>query len=207
MRGSTFAEEVTADERADGEAFGLVKGETRGRVAALLEVLESRFGAAQGTRPVIRALATLALDDPRRPAFWRSELLQAMKIVERGDIKPEAMLGSWAGAMGHTQFMPSTFNRFAVDHDGDGRRDIRCRLNVFFVRRQNVGHGIDQQSGNLAADLGDDDDMPRRRFGGRKPEAAGQIDDRQHRAAQVDDAADKAWRMWNGGGRRALNSS
>ena len=86
--------------------------------------IESRFGTAQGTRPVIRALATLALDDPRRPAFWRAELLQALKIIERGDIKLEAMLGSWAGAMGHTQFMPSTFNRFAVDHDGDGRRDI-----------------------------------------------------------------------------------
>ncbi len=86
--------------------------------------IESRFGTAQGTRPVIRALATLAIDDPRRPQFWRAELLQALKIIERGDIAPEQMLGSWAGAMGHTQFMPSTFNRFAFDFDGDGRRDI-----------------------------------------------------------------------------------
>jgi membrane-bound lytic murein transglycosylase B len=86
--------------------------------------IESRYGTAQGTRPVIRALATLAMEEPRRPQFWRSELLQALRIVERGDIPAERMLGSWAGAMGHTQFMPSTFNRFAVDHDGDGRRDI-----------------------------------------------------------------------------------
>lgn len=86
--------------------------------------VETRYGAALGTRPVVRALTTLALEDPRRPEFWRSELLQALRIVERGDIAADAMLGSWAGAIGHTQFMPSTFNRFAIDFDGDGRRDL-----------------------------------------------------------------------------------
>lgn len=86
--------------------------------------IESRYGTAQGTRPVLRALATLAMAEPRRPQFWRAELLQALRIIERGDIAADKMLGSWAGAMGHTQLMPSTFNRFAVDHDGDGRRDI-----------------------------------------------------------------------------------
>jgi glucose-6-phosphate 1-epimerase len=73
---------------------------------------------------VIRSLATLAIEETRRPQFWRTELLQALRIVERGDIAAEAMTGSWAGAIGHTQFMPSTFNRFAIDFDGDGRRDL-----------------------------------------------------------------------------------
>ncbi len=86
--------------------------------------VETRYGAATGTRPILRALATLAMDEPRRPQFWRTELLQAIRIVERGDIAADQMLGSWAGAMGQTQFMPSTFNRFAVDFDGDGRRDL-----------------------------------------------------------------------------------
>ncbi len=86
--------------------------------------IETRYGAALGSRPVVRSLTTLALEDPRRPQFWRGELMQALRIVERGDIAADAMLGSWAGALGHTQFMPSTFNRFAVDFDGDGRRDL-----------------------------------------------------------------------------------
>lgn len=109
-------------------AFVLDQIETRfgvdRHVLVALWGIESRFGTAQGTRPVIRALATLAIEEQRRPQFWRAELLQALKIVERGDIAPPQMLGSWAGAMGHTQFMPSTFNRFAFDLDGDGRRDI-----------------------------------------------------------------------------------
>jgi lytic murein transglycosylase len=72
----------------------------------------------------VRSLATLAIGDPRRPQFWRAELLTALAILERGDIAPERMIGSWAGAMGHTQFMPSSFVAHAVDLDGDGRRDI-----------------------------------------------------------------------------------
>ncbi len=86
--------------------------------------VETRYGASLGTRQVIRSLTTLALEEPRRPQFWRAELLQALRIVERGDIAAETMRGSWAGAIGHTQFMPSTFNRFAIDFDGDGRRDL-----------------------------------------------------------------------------------
>lgn len=91
---------------------------------AALWGVETRYGAALGSRPVIRSLVTLALEDPRRPEFWRAELLAALRIVERGDIAADALAGSWAGAIGHTQFMPSTFNRFAVDFDGDGRRDL-----------------------------------------------------------------------------------
>ncbi len=86
--------------------------------------IESSYGAATGQRSVVRSLATLAITDARRGAFWRDELLAALSILDRRDITPELMLGSWAGAMGHTQFMPSTFQRFAVDFDGDGKRDL-----------------------------------------------------------------------------------
>jgi membrane-bound lytic murein transglycosylase B len=86
--------------------------------------IESNFGASTGSRPVIGSLATLAAGDPRRAKFWRSELLTALTILQRGDIALEQMTGSWAGAMGHTQFMPSSYVAHAVDFDGDGRRDI-----------------------------------------------------------------------------------
>ena len=86
--------------------------------------IESNYGQAQGERNVIRSLATLMLEDQRRPEFWKRELLAALRILEQGDIEPAAMTGSWAGAMGHTQFMPTSYQRLAVDFDGDGRRDI-----------------------------------------------------------------------------------
>lgn len=86
--------------------------------------IESAYGSSMGDKPVLRSLATLALTDTRRPAFWRGELIAAMAILERGDITVERMAGSWAGAMGHTQFMPTTYNAHAVDFDGDNRRDI-----------------------------------------------------------------------------------
>ncbi|MDX1540680.1 MAG: lytic murein transglycosylase, partial [Geminicoccaceae bacterium] len=83
----------------------------------------STFGAYKGTFPVVQALATLAWEG-RRASFFRSELINALKIIDAGDISAEDMKGSWAGAMGQSQFMPSSFVRFAVDYDGDGRRDI-----------------------------------------------------------------------------------
>ncbi len=86
--------------------------------------MESNYGGMQGNHGIIRSLATLSVIDSRRPQFWRTELLKALAILERGDIAPEKMTGSWAGAMGHMQFMPSSFLAQAVDHDGDGRRDI-----------------------------------------------------------------------------------
>jgi membrane-bound lytic murein transglycosylase B len=75
-------------------------------------------------KPVIRSLATLACGDPNRTGFWREQFLAALQILKRGDIDPDRMLGSWAGAMGHTQFMPTTYLAHAVDFDGDGRRDV-----------------------------------------------------------------------------------
>jgi membrane-bound lytic murein transglycosylase B len=86
--------------------------------------IETNFGLAKGDRSVIRSLATLASAEPRRAAFWRSELVAALMFVEQEKIAPERLVGSWAGAMGHTQFMPSTLLKHGVDFDGDGVRDV-----------------------------------------------------------------------------------
>lgn len=85
--------------------------------------LESNFGSNMGDRHVIRSLATLAFEG-RRPSFAHAQLLAALDILQHGDIDPDRMLGSWAGAMGQTQFIPTTYNSYAVDFDGNGKRDI-----------------------------------------------------------------------------------
>lgn len=85
--------------------------------------LETNFGDDPGSFRVIDALATLAYDQ-RRSHLFRAQLLDALQIIEEGHITPDAMKGSWAGAMGHMQFIPSTFIRYAVDHTGNGRKDI-----------------------------------------------------------------------------------
>jgi membrane-bound lytic murein transglycosylase B len=93
--------------------------------------LESNFGRFSGIRPTIQTLATLAYD-PRRSAMFREELFDALKILDSGDVEPSAMRGSWAGALGQPQFMPSSFLLYAQDFDGDGRRDIwRSEPDVF----------------------------------------------------------------------------
>ncbi len=98
--------------------------------------LETNFGDYLGSFPVIGSLATLAYD-PRRSDFFRSELLAALSIIDDGHISAANMLGSWAGAMGQPQFMPSTFVLFAVDADGDGRRDIWHSLPDVFASAAN----------------------------------------------------------------------
>lgn len=85
--------------------------------------VESDFGASAGAVPTIRALATLAAAGHRGTLF-RDELLAALQILQRGDVAPDRMTGSWAGAMGQVQFLPSTYLAHAADFDGDGRRDI-----------------------------------------------------------------------------------
>jgi len=85
--------------------------------------LESNYGSNIGSHNVIRSLATLAYDG-RRQVFWRTQLLAALQILQNGDAPAQGLIGSWAGAMGQTQFMPTTFNEHAVDFDGDGRRDL-----------------------------------------------------------------------------------
>ncbi|GJD97872.1 lytic murein transglycosylase [Methylobacterium iners] len=90
--------------------------------------VESSYGAvldnASVVRPVIRSLATLACGDASRSGYWRDELIAALQISGNGDVAPERFTGSWAGAMGHTQFMPRVYLAQAVDFDGDGNRDI-----------------------------------------------------------------------------------
>lgn len=85
--------------------------------------VESNFGQNFGSYPIIQALGTLSCYG-RRQAFFRKEFYAALKIAQSGDIKVDEFKGSWAGAFGHTQFMPTTFERLAVDFDGDGRRDL-----------------------------------------------------------------------------------
>ncbi len=85
--------------------------------------LESRYGTERGDIPVISALATLAFDG-RRGAFFESQLIAALRILQRGDTSTANLRGSWAGAMGHTQFIPTTYQEYAVDFTGNGRRDI-----------------------------------------------------------------------------------
>jgi lytic murein transglycosylase len=85
--------------------------------------LESFYGDRRGTVPVVSATSTLAYDG-RRGVFFEKQLTEALRIVENGDIPADQLLGSWAGAMGHTQFIPTSYQTFAVDFDGDGRRDI-----------------------------------------------------------------------------------
>jgi membrane-bound lytic murein transglycosylase B len=93
------------------------------RILVALWGIESDFGRRTGTFRVVDALATLAFDG-RRSEFFRGELLDALTILDQGHVEPSRMLGSWAGAMGQPQFMPSSFLRYAVDHDRDARRDI-----------------------------------------------------------------------------------
>ncbi|NDV98377.1 lytic murein transglycosylase [Salipiger sp. PrR002] len=85
--------------------------------------MESAYGSHRGTHPVIPALATLAYGS-RRGKFFEGQLIDALRIIQHGDTTPEKMTGSWAGAMGHTQFIPSSYRALAVDWTGDGRRDI-----------------------------------------------------------------------------------
>ena len=85
--------------------------------------VESNFGQSFGSYPLTQALGTLSCFG-RRQAYFRGEFYATLRILQAGDIAPERLVGSWAGAFGHTQFMPSTFERLAVDFDGDGKRDL-----------------------------------------------------------------------------------
>ena len=122
------------DERvADGAARltdqrqALVRAEQRFGVdpATVVAVwgVESNFGQTFGKYPLVQALGTLSCHG-RRQSFFRGEFFAALRILQAGHIAPERLVGSWAGAFGHTQFMPTTFERLAVDFDGDGRADL-----------------------------------------------------------------------------------
>ncbi len=117
----------------DGKAMLVQHAATLARVEAEYGVdpatvvavwgVESNFGQNFGSRPLLQSLTTLSCMG-RRQDFFRGELLATLQIIQAGDVLVDDMVGSWAGAFGHTQFMPSTFQRIAVDFDGDGRRDL-----------------------------------------------------------------------------------
>ena len=113
-----------------------------GPIIAAIWGIESNFGRFSGVRPTIAALATLAWD-PRRSTFFRGELFSALEILNRGDIDLASMRGSWAGAMGQPQFMPSSYLQYAEDYDADGRRDIwRSQPDIFAsIANYLKGHG------------------------------------------------------------------
>lgn len=92
-------------------------------VVAAVWGMESNYGQRRGDTPLISTLATLAYDG-RRGRFFEEQLIAALRILQNGDVTPQNMTGSWAGAMGHTQFMPTSYEAYAVDITGDGRRDI-----------------------------------------------------------------------------------
>lgn len=113
-----------------------------GRIVVAIWGVESNYGRFSGVRPTVAALATLAWD-PRRATFFRGELFNALEILNRGDIELANMKGSWAGAMGQPQFMPSSYLQYATDRDGDGRRDIWSSSPDVFASIANYlkGHG------------------------------------------------------------------
>jgi membrane-bound lytic murein transglycosylase B len=118
---------------------------------------ESNFGRFSGVRPTIAALATLAWD-PRRSGLFRRELFDALAILNRGDIEFARLRGSWAGAMGQVQFMPSSYLKFAEDFDGDGRRDIWSTPADIFASIANymTGSGWTEGAWGLEVKISDD---------------------------------------------------
>jgi lytic murein transglycosylase len=114
---------VDDEKIADGKAMLRKYSATLASAAAVWGV-ESDFGKAGGRFALMQALPTVACFGKRRNDYFKSEFMAALKIIERGDLTASKMRGSWAGAFGHTQFMPSTYLRLAVDGDGDGRRDL-----------------------------------------------------------------------------------
>ncbi len=114
--------EILSQHRAAFDAVERAFGVDRYIIAAIWGV-ETNYGTIAGDRPVLRSTATLACVGRRQP-YFREEFVSALEILHRGDVRPERLKGSWAGAFGPTQFMPTSFKRFAVDFDGDGRRDV-----------------------------------------------------------------------------------
>ena len=123
---------------AHGDILAVVgkRFDVQPRFIVALWGIETSFGAVTGGFSVVRALATLAYDG-RRSAYFRRELFNALKIVDQGHIAVADMKGSWAGAMGQNQFMPSSFLSYAVDFNGDGRRDIWGTLEDVFASAAN----------------------------------------------------------------------
>jgi membrane-bound lytic murein transglycosylase B len=128
LRRRLTAKFINAGRQAYAAHRGLLEniGKAYGVSPAIITAIwgvESNYGRFSGVRPTVAALATLAWD-PRRSTFFRGELFDALEILNNGDIDLAQMKGSWAGAMGQVQFMPSSYLQYAEDYDGDGHRDI-----------------------------------------------------------------------------------
>jgi lytic murein transglycosylase len=128
-----------------------------GEVIVAIWGLETDFGANNGKFPTIRSLATLAYDCRRSDEF-RAELMDALRIIERGDVAPADLKGAWAGEIGQTQFMPSSYIKYAVDFDGNGKSDLihsvpdvlASTANYFAGHGWQKGKGYDPGSPNFA---------------------------------------------------------
>lgn len=156
----TFADylgrRLTPERIAKGRELLQTHGQLLERIAAEYGVppqylisfwgLETNFGNYFGSIPVLNSLATLACD-PRRAGYFTAELLNALRIVDRNNVKPERMVGSWAGAMGHTQFMPSVWLQYAVDADGDGKVDLWGSVPDALTSAANFLRGIGWEPG------------------------------------------------------------
>ena len=114
--------EILAKYKPQFDAVEKAYGVDRYIIASIWGI-ESNYSTQMGDRSVLQSTATLACIG-RRQAYFKDEFLTALEILHRGDLRPEQMRGSWAGAFGPTQFMPTAFKRYAVDADGDGRRDV-----------------------------------------------------------------------------------
>lgn len=117
-----------------------------GTVITGLWALESDFGSGMGKLPVLRSLATLAYDC-RRSDMFRAELIAALKIIDKGDLKPADMIGSWAGELGQTQFLPTHYDNYALDYDGDGKRDLFRSISDIVASSANYIRSIGWKAG------------------------------------------------------------
>lgn len=117
-----------------------------GEILVAIWGLETDYGVNQGKQAALRSLATLA-HDCRRTEMFQGELVAALKIVDRGDLSPEQMRGAWAGELGQTQFLPSSYVKFAVDFDGNGRRDLIRSVPDVLASTANYLRGYGWQAG------------------------------------------------------------
>jgi lytic murein transglycosylase len=117
-----------------------------GAVVVAIWALETDFGVVQGKEPALRALVTLA-HDCRRTERFQNELLDALRIIDRGDLTPAEMQGAWAGELGQTQFLPSSYYKFAVDFDGNGKRDLIRSVPDVLASTANYLRGYGWQAG------------------------------------------------------------
>ena len=121
-----------------------------GAVVIAIWGLETDFGAVMGKQYALRSLATLA-HDCRRTEMFQNELIDALRIIDRGDLTPAEMRGAWAGELGQTQFLPSSYVKFAVDFDGNGRRDLIRSVPDVLASTANYLRGYGWQRGELSA--------------------------------------------------------